>query len=297
MQRPDNKTIAIIAGLALLVILIAVYFATRNEDQDRLGDYATIANAAAPEDTAACGSQRIYDTIKAELFRRAAEIRGEDRDAYARIAEAAFARMENATAEGEADSSGIVNCTGSLSLDLPPGLEATGGRHRLMANVDYSVDAKAGRAVSLRNADALVNSLAGLARIDATPNQPLFPQGPAGNDETGIEDAPIAGEGPTTSPPVAAARPSFECSRARSGAERAVCSDAGLADLDRAMAAEYARALSASDERQAYLLRRTGERFLEYRENCPNAACIDEAYTGRIREIRDIMAGRWRQPR
>jgi hypothetical protein len=41
------------------------------------------------------------------------------------------------------------------------------------------------------------------------------------------------------------------------------------------------------------MLERTRGRFLAYRERCGSDACIADAYRGRIREIRDIMAGRW----
>jgi uncharacterized protein len=58
------------------------------------------------------------------------------------------------------------------------------------------------------------------------------------------------------------------------------------------MAAEYGRALAASSPVKAATLRQTRERFLTYRDRCPTNACIADAYTGRIREIRDIMTGR-----
>ena len=45
------------------------------------------------------------------------------------------------------------------------------------------------------------------------------------------------------------------------------------------------------------MTRRTRDRFLAYRDRCPNRACIGEAYVGRMREIRDIMEGRWQPPR
>jgi len=52
----------------------------------------------------------------------------------------------------------------------------------------------------------------------------------------------------------------------------------------------------ASPDEQA-LLRTTGERFIAYRDRCSNRACIGDAYTGRMREIRDIMEGKWQPPR
>jgi uncharacterized protein len=76
----------------------------------------------------------------------------------------------------------------------------------------------------------------------------------------------------------------------------AVCADAGLAALDRNMATEYGRAFGVSSPEQQDLLRETERRFFAYRDRCPNRKCIADAYVGRIREIRDIVEGRWHAP-
>jgi uncharacterized protein len=94
-----------------------------------------------------------------------------------------------------------------------------------------------------------------------------------------------------------AARPSFDCTKAHTKGEIAVCANSGLAALDRNMAAQYGRAVATASPEQKALLRRTRDRFLAYRDRCPNRACIGEAYVGRMREIRDIMEGRWQPPR
>jgi uncharacterized protein len=63
------------------------------------------------------------------------------------------------------------------------------------------------------------------------------------------------------------------------------------------MSAEFGRAFAAATPEQRDLLRATAHRFYAYRDRCPNTACIGDAYTGRMREIRDIMEGRWRGQR
>jgi uncharacterized protein len=99
---------------------------------------------------------------------------------------------------------------------------------------------------------------------------------------------------PTAAPPVPSrARPSFDCGKARTKGETAVCANAGLAALDRNMAAQYSSAIAAATPQQRALLRSTRGRFLGYRDRCPNRACIGAAYIGRMREIRDIMEGTW----
>lgn len=292
MERPSNTTIALLAGVAALILVIAVYALTRNADQDRIGDTAT-ASAADPDLNRACSGQPIYQQIKRALFRQAAQMRGKDADAYERIAAVASVRMENPAAEGESRDSGLVDCAGSLAIDLPPGVTTVAGRHQLMTDIYYTVDpAGEQRVVQLRGADAIVNELAGLTvgAVRAAPPV-LIP-----NDPANVVDPLAPVPEPTVAPPpppTGNARPSFDCSRARTDSERAVCADPGLAALDRAMAAEYSRALDGAAPPQMLQLRQTRDRFLAYRDRCPNSTCIAAAYNDRIREIRDIMAGRW----
>jgi uncharacterized protein len=77
----------------------------------------------------------------------------------------------------------------------------------------------------------------------------------------------------------------------------AVCSDPGLATLDRNMTAEYGQAVAEASPDERELLRDTARRFYAYRDRCPDNRCIAGAYVGRMREIRDIMEGRWQPPR
>jgi uncharacterized protein len=118
-------------------------------------------------------------------------------------------------------------------------------------------------------------------KSEATQSQP--PQQPQPANPTG--QAP-AGEHPT-----------FDCARAHSRGEMFICSNAGLAALDRNMAVQYASAMSTASPQQKDLLKRTRDRFMAYRDRCPNRSCIGDAYVGRMREIRDIMEGRWQRPR
>jgi uncharacterized protein YecT (DUF1311 family) len=305
VRTPNWTTIALIGGLVLLVLLIA-YFATgRNADQDKLtGNLLaqTEQQAKAPAREKLCSSKQTYDLIKRELFRGAAQVRGGEAAAFDQLAGYAVVRMENPVMESEDDSSGAVSCSGSLSLDLPPGVAVAGGRRILSADVDYTVRQAAdgsGPAVQLRNAEAIVNSLATLTRVSAPPARPvtepsleanaLQPEGNAAAAESANKET-----GPRTSYP---GRPSFDCSTARSKGEIEVCSDPALAALDVNMATQYRRAISAASPAQQELLQRTRGHFLAYRDRCPSRSCIADAYVGRMREIRDIMEGRWRPSR
>ena len=301
-KQPNWTTIALIAGLLLLLGIVAYFATDRNSDQDKLtgGGIAADGRIVSPEK--ACASQGTYDLIKRDLFRRAAQLRGSDQAAYDKLSSVAVIRMENPVMENEDSANGGVNCSGSLSLDLPPGIAAVGGRRTLTSDVDYTVQQAAdgsGTVVLLRNADAIIAPLATLARVGQAS---IAPPTPAVSNEAAPEadDADQSAENPSatpapTPPPSgpASARPSFDCDNARTKGEIAVCSDAGLAALDRNMAAQYGRAMAASSPDQRNALRQSRDRFLGYRDRCPNRQCMGDAYVGRMREIRDIMEGHW----
>ena len=317
VRTPNWTTLGLIGGLIIIVLLIAYVATTRNPDQDKLTQNQTAESqqqtkAAAPDK--ACASKQTYDLIKRELFRRAAQLRGSDQSAFDQLSSYAVARMENPVMESQDRSTGAINCSGSLSVDLPPGVAIVGGRRTLTSDVDYTIQQAAdgsGSVVLLRNADAIIAPLATLARVGqpaaAAPTAPA-PQAPEGNVATPPEAQPgAAPRAPSSQPPTAAtaapapavpsrARPSFDCAKARTKGEIAVCSNAGLAALDRNMAAQYTQAIAQGTPQQRELLRSTRDRFLAYRDRCPSRACIGDAYVGRMREIRDIMEGRW-QPR
>ena len=306
MRRLNPTLLALLLGLVILVLLVAYFASKRNPDQDKLKDIQV--TTAQPPQTASleklCASQATYDLIKRELFRRAAQMRGSDQAAYDKLGAYAVVRMENPALESEDKDTGAVNCSGSLSLDLPPGV-AAGGRSTLMSDVDYTVQPAAdgsGNVVLLRNADAIIAPLATLARVAQPAPAPTSP--PDANavvpeQPPGEAAPPSAGTPPLVQPPAprpSGARASFDCAGASTRGEIAVCSDAGLATLDRTMAAQYARAVAQASPEQRAVLRDTAHRFYAYRDRCPNNACIGDAYVGRMREIRDIMEGRW-QPR
>ena len=301
MRARINPTLLALGGVVLLLLLLWYFSANRSADQDKLtGNETASAGEGDPEKR--CASKATYDLIKRELFRRAAQVRGSDQSAFDRLSAHAALRVENPVMESEEEASGLVNCSASLSLDLPPGVAAVGGRRTLSSDVDYSVQPAAdgtGAVVLLRNADAIVTPLATLARI----NQPVQaePADPALEPADPLAPPPGATiePGPTEPAPIqqSRAQPSFDCSNARTRSEIAVCRDSGLASLDRQMAGQFAAAMSRADGEERALLQQTRNRFLSYRDSCRSDGCIADAYRGRMREISDIMAGRWQPQR
>lgn len=302
MRRLNPHLLVLLAGVTGLVLLLAYYASNRNPDQDKLkGSQVAGPQAASAEKR--CASKATYDLIKRELFRRAAQMRGSDQAAYDKLSAYAVVRMENPVLESENSDTRAVNCSGSLALDLPPGVAVVGGRRTLMSDVDYTLQPAAdgtGTVVLLRNADAVITPLATLARTaQPAPQTPTV--APEANVVAPVEPNPVVEPQAPATPQApdrpAVARPSFNCGAVRTRGEKAVCSDAGLAALDRNMAAQYVRSMSAASPEQQATLRRTRDRFLSYRDRCPDNRCIGDAYVGRMREIRDIMEGRWQAPR
>ena len=308
VARKGNMTPILLAlgGLVLLLFLAWLFTGNRSPDQDKLtGNSSEQAAASDPEKL--CASPKTYDAIKRDLFRRAAQVRGSDQAVYDRLAAYASLRMENPVMESENGDTGAISCSGTMSLDLPPSVAVVGGRRTLSADVDYTVQPAAdgsGSVVTLKNADAVITPLATLSRTsqpqaqqpaapsDAVPG--AEPMGPADTSPLPTEErAPPPSAQPEPARPAGSARPSFNCGNARTRGEVAVCSDAGLASLDRQMSAQFGRAISSADPGERALLQRTRNRFLSYRDSCRSDACIADAYRGRMREISDIMAGRW----
>jgi len=248
-----------------------------------------------------CAAQATYDAIRRELFRRAAQVRGGDDQAYTRLSDFALLRMNGPVVRGTDDQLRSVTCSGTAVLDLPPGVAVAGGRSSLSGDVDYMIQPAAdgsGNVVRVGNADSIVIPLATLTRTGAPESAPLVPpdlqnnqaveQQPEQQQQTGSQQQGNQAQQPVT------ASPSFDCDNVSSQGEVAVCSDPGLAALDRQMVASFDRAMAEGDAKQQRLLERTRNRFISYRNRCATNQCVEETYRSRIREIGDIMTGSWR---
>lgn len=304
MRRINPTAIAVIGGVILLLIILVLVARSRGENRDKLSD-DQVAGSSANDPEKLCASQQTYDSIKRELFRRAGELRGSDQAAFDKLATYSVVRMDAPMLKGQDEDVGTTNCTGTLALDLPPGVAVVGGRRTLTADIGYAIQPAAdgsGEVVTISNADAVITPLATLARVGAPVGQPLTPASPSDEPLPPAAVEPVAPPpGPMPTRPMPApepardtAIPSFSCENARTRGEIAVCGDSGLAGLDRQMASQFNSAMSEGDSQQRALLRSTRGRFLAFRDACRSDSCIADAYRGRMLEIRDIMAGRWR---
>ena len=298
VQRVNPSMLAaIVLGLLLLLIVGAMVMRSTGTEDDRLTGAQT-SQRDDPEKL--CSSQATYDRIKRELFRRSGALRGSDKAAFDKLSAYSSVRVEAPALRDENGETGGVTCNATLTLDLPPGVAVVGGRRSLSSEITYTVQPAAdgsGNVVMLADADQIITPLATLAKTAP----PEDVQTPVANDVTTAPVQPVDPLAPAPEPgqqPAASensANPSFNCSAARSSGEVAVCSDPGLAALDRRMASQFNSAMSSADPEQRTLLIRTRDSFLRYRDQCANNECIAQTYQGRMREIRDIMRGTWQR--
>ena len=275
----------------------------------------------------ACTPRKSLAPVKAELFRRAAAMRPANDSEFARVAQYSVVRPASRIVRRYDRRGGLVACRGSLALDLPPGIAVVGGRRTLQADLRYTLAKADGRTTlrSLAAADGIVVPLSTVrsgsdepqvvasAEIPELADQPptatpaVEPDRPApraiappiarpapkapAREPSARRDS--AERRPATAPAQPSARPSFNCRYARTRGELAVCGNGGLAALDRRMASQFYSALDVAGPAERRLLQRTRGRFLRVRDSCATAGCMANAYQSRMREISDIMAGRW----
>ena len=291
--------VALVAAVLAGVLLASSVWNSGPKSEDQVPANAVAAKKSS-DPQSWCAAQASYDAMKRELFRRAAQVRGSDDEAYARLSDFALLRVNGPIVRGVDDRLNSVSCSGTAVLSLPPGVSVAGGRRSLSGDVDYAIEPAAdgtGNVVRLSAADSIVVPLATLTRIaSAAPPTPPLPT--EGQDQAAEQQQVQPGQfpqQPQQQPAQSqAANPSFDCGNARSRSEIAICNDSGLAALDRQMAAQFNNGMSQADGEQQRLLKRTRDRFLSYRNRCADNACIAQTYRSRMSEISDIMAGRWR---
>ena len=329
----STKILLALGGLLLLgAILFGLSLTRAGPGADALETADKAKESAAADPQSRCAAPGTYEKIKRELFREAGTARGADLGLYDRLAGHAAIRVSEPLLVEENEAEERVSCSGTVALDLPPGVEIGGGRRSVAARISYSLQPAAdgsGDVVTVNGAETLVRQLASLQRSggaaaaaagDTQPAQQApfgqaFPEpapAPAPADvqqpvpappppppprPQQADPRPDGALAPTPPRPQASASPSFSCARASNRAERAICGDGGLAALDREMANRFFAARREANTTQRVLLDRTRGAFLAYRNRCGSDACIAGAYRDRIREINDIMADRWVAPR
>ncbi len=299
-ERRKQKTIwlivALLGAVAAGVLLASTVWENRSSGGDDVPANAVIESKLQNLE-AWCASQASYDAIRRELFRRAAQVRGGDEQAYTRLADFALLRMSGPVATGIDDRLQSVSCTATAVLDLPPGVSTSGGQSSLSGDLQYVVQPSAdgtGKVVRLGNSDSIVIPLATLSGVASSlPPVPMMENGMESLEPGQPIELPDSGA--PSAPEESGANPSFDCDGAQGRAEVAICNDPTLAALDRQAAQQYRSALVEASEGQRRLLESTRRTFLSYRDRCATNQCIAQTYQSRMREMSDIMSGRWRR--
>lgn len=118
-----------------------------------------------------CSSPGASSLIKRELFRRAAYLRGADREEYDRLANASLLKLDPAATASTSPDAKMVSCKASIALTLPPGVTVNGGEPGLIDTVAYAVHrGDGGNRATLRLADAS-KAVGLLAALSQTPLQ------------------------------------------------------------------------------------------------------------------------------
>jgi hypothetical protein len=196
-RRVSIRPVALL-GIGLILVLIAVMFAARGGgvDKGEAGNQRIAARAAVTPEKR-CTSERTYDRVKQELFRSAAQLRTSDQAAFDRLSAYSALRMERPLLRSHDKELGTVRCSGTLFLDLPPGVAVVGGRRSLTADIDYILQPAAdgsGDVVMLEGDGPITVPLATLARTGET-------RMAAGGDYPAVI-AQQQGEPPAAEPPI-----------------------------------------------------------------------------------------------
>ena len=82
---------------------------------------------------------------------------------------------------------------------------------------------------------------------------------------------------------------SFNCDKARTWVEKAICSDTQLSDLDELLLASYKKALSNASNANAIKMAQR-EWLKSVRNACKDVECLKQTYTSRITELNELLA-------
>jgi hypothetical protein len=252
------------------------------------------AKSATKAATDYCGDPSAADLVKAELFRRAADLRPSERARLEHAAPHANLRIDSAASKGIE-----TGCSGWLAIDFPRGLVVDGSRSNLNAEIGFRL-VQRGEGLLLTG----LSKVDGLVRSIATLGPPPEPE--AVTKEIAAVALPKtrndkAAKVAAATTPDAAPKPSATdqaksaCAGEGSRSERIVCASDNLSSLDRQLALLYRQSWKEADEKKRAALVGSRQRFNERRDACGSSNCMTTAYVTRLREISEIMAGKDQQ--
>lgn len=198
MRNLSTKALILITAVLGLLLIVYVFIGSKSNRDD-------------PGEQVRCSSREAFELVEAELFRRAAALRRTADPNFQKLAQYSIVRAGSKIVRDADQGSGTVACTGSIVLDLPPGVEVVGGRRSMEGKVEYVLAGGGGGALQLRglsNADALIVPLAAVTTNGSASGQPLAV--PARTEDLDVNGTqPQLGQAPPprTQPPPLQPRP------------------------------------------------------------------------------------------
>lgn len=123
-------------------------------------------------------------------------------------------------------------------------------------------------------------------RMYETPPQEMYWFSRREIEKEGIEISPRTSTPSQDSPPTIAARPSFNCAKAASAVEKAICSDNSLAALDVQLARTYQSLKKSLPSSQFARVRSSQREWIAQRDYCGSSvSCISQAYRNRLNQL------------
>ncbi|MBA2467608.1 MAG: J domain-containing protein [Sphingomonas sp.] len=305
-MKPAAAALLAVTGAGLLMLLYLVPFAPRFDlgaGRQAAVPGAQVAPRRPQVDRAdQCSAAGNAESIKQELFTRAARIRGSDRAIFKRLAASSVLRLQTPSSVRRDAGQSSVYCYATIGLDLPPGVEIPGGRRSLSAEIGYSLKPASeggGVVLTLFHDGAIAGELATIVPVRAAPESTVptgevEPQAPAEVDPPLAPPAPPVAVPPqprmmpersVAKPPRAAPR----CGGASVGAVTA-CTSPAVAGLDRSLGTLFRQSVQLADPARQRTLYRDHYRFIARLDQCRSEACARGEYLGRMREISDTMA-------
>jgi hypothetical protein len=211
LRRKQVYALMIVALLGAVAAGVLLASSVWQWKWDTHGSQQTQTAAVQVDPAKSCVLQSTLDAIKTELFRRAAQSRGRDSDAYTRIAGFSLLRIDSPSVVRQDDQRHVVDCTGNADLELPPQITLAAGGTMVSGPIDYSVQLDgSGNPVGVVVGDAgfIVGPLATIQTL--APPQPLTEAAPENVAVPAAVQNETAPTEPTVDQPQGAATPESE---------------------------------------------------------------------------------------
>lgn len=229
-------------------------------------------SAVALQPNARCIAPETVEQLKTMAFDAARRLSTADPVRMNDLQRQSIAKLEMPLLNAHDKTLDRTTCSGRLRIEVPVGARSLFGPDDLVADVTYSMQPAADGTGLVYQVDQFgrIPGLIGYADLSQ------FNQSRSGSS------APATAPSLVVQQPSSVGTASFDCRRARTSVEQMICADPGLGELDRQMAAAYARRRQAQpgsgSEQTAWIA---------IRNTCSDTGCLYKVYEDRIDQLSD----------